>query len=410
MWMRHRPMVDVGLLTALLRDPRAVVALPRPGQYLVESARGALRWLLGLLRTRRGGKPLRVGVQAFTCRVTLQAIGQSGNRAVLHDIDTDYYSAPRGALGDPDVDVLILTHLYGIPHPDYVEIASVCRAKDIILIDDACLTRGSSIDGIEVGTQSDYALHSLGFDKPVSAYAGGELLDNRGDIRETQITEWPEPSAAADKADLVRLLVCEHLSEPQRYRANAMDLLVPWSRPLFWLNARGVLQVSLTKALCAGTRIGAFRPIERTGRRLTRARLGKRPVGRFQRMGPRRRSYALTMIERHARARQIHQRAKRQAEAKIRSKFPDVHIPSPAQKADCSWHRMPVLTADDHQRSALLAWLRSHDIEGSCSWPLDVITGNVTSAGERPQRFPNSLRVAQLMINVPVWSEKIWDF
>jgi dTDP-4-amino-4,6-dideoxygalactose transaminase len=90
------------------------------------SARAGLKWLLTRLRAQRQ-KSLRVGVQALTCQSVLSAILESGNLPIFLDISREHLSSPLSEVSRSSAEVLILTHLSGIPNPDYAGIATECK-------------------------------------------------------------------------------------------------------------------------------------------------------------------------------------------------------------------------------------------------------------------------------------------
>lgn len=120
-------------------------------------------------------KKLKVGIQAFTCHLVVQAILESSNTPVFLDIDSNYFTTLMENIDFDRIDALVLTHLFGIPNPDYFPICEKCRSKNIYLIEDLALTFKSTVNGNEIGREGDAAFSSFGFDKPVSCYQGGML-------------------------------------------------------------------------------------------------------------------------------------------------------------------------------------------------------------------------------------------
>ena len=174
--------------------------------FFFSSGRASLKWVLHLLR-QRSQKPLRVGVQAFTCHVVVQAILESDNMPVFFDITPEYYTTRLHDILFEEIDILLLTHLFGIPNPDYFEICKICKSKEIIVIDDLALTFRASLNGQEIGSAGDAAFYSFGFDKPVSCYEGGLLRVNNAElIRELdlrrQFTQLPQETERRQLDDL----------------------------------------------------------------------------------------------------------------------------------------------------------------------------------------------------------------
>ena len=226
MFTRARPHVDVdALLTHLDACPRERPSTTElTSEFHFSSGRGALKWLLIELR-QRFGQRLLIGVQAFTCEAVVHAIEESGNLATFVDIDLSTYSTSSASIENCPMDVLILTHLFGIPNPDYVEIADICRRRGVILIEDLAQSAGACIDAHQVGSLSDFSIFSFGFDKSISTYRGGMLrLGAREDparwcTRFNRLLAEPEGRGRADLAALY-LLFLE--TDPRRYRIGAV--------------------------------------------------------------------------------------------------------------------------------------------------------------------------------------------
>ena len=190
------------------------------------NARAGLKWLLTRLRAQRQ-KSLRVGVQVLTCPVVLSAILESGNVPVFLDISQEHLSSPLSEVSRSSVEVLILTHLSGIPNPDYADIATECKRRDVLLIEDVAQTWGASVCGAKVGTLGDVTLLSFGFDKPISAFRGGMLWVNESGVLPKLLPELhrdyqalPQEASASAAGDLYRLSLYYALTEPHTYQAS----------------------------------------------------------------------------------------------------------------------------------------------------------------------------------------------
>ena len=186
-------------------------------EFFFSSGRGSLKWLLSNIRELKQ-KFLRVGIQAFTCQVVPQAILESNNIPVFFDISSKYYTTLISNIDFDDIDVL--THLFGIPNPDYFKICKICRKKQIIVIDDLALTFRSSIGGEEIGYASNAAFYSFGFDKPVSCYSGGLLRVNKDsliDQLQDNFDNLPEESNKRQLNDLTKLRVFYELFDKNKY-------------------------------------------------------------------------------------------------------------------------------------------------------------------------------------------------
>src|SRR5262249_25806204 len=77
-----------------------------------------------------------------------------------------------------DPDVLFVIHYLGWPQP-ISELASLCRRRGIILVEDCALSLLSEVDGRPLGTFGDYAIFCLYKTLPVPN--GALLVANRPD-------------------------------------------------------------------------------------------------------------------------------------------------------------------------------------------------------------------------------------
>ena len=143
-----------------------------PSAYFFNSGCAALRFFLQLY-----GKGKKVGIQVFTCSSVLDAIQEEDDEAVFLDIDSTYYTSTYEFV-EPKIqliDILVLTHLFGIPNPDYIAIKELCRRRGVVLIDDLCQTYHAKIGGVFLEDLSDNYFYSFFYDKPISSLNGGML-------------------------------------------------------------------------------------------------------------------------------------------------------------------------------------------------------------------------------------------
>lgn len=172
MIVRARTEIDEPVLENILDGSWGVNFPSMPSTYFFNSGCSALRFFLQLY-----GKGKKVGIQVFTCSTVLGAIHEEGDEAVFLDIDTSYYTSTYKYVESKIklIDILVLTHLFGIPNPDYIAIKELCRKSDVILIDDLCQTYHAKIGGVCLEDMSDNYFYSFFYDKPISSLNGGML-------------------------------------------------------------------------------------------------------------------------------------------------------------------------------------------------------------------------------------------
>lgn len=122
---------------------------------------------------------------ANTFIATASAIAFTGARPILVDIDPHTYNIDVGAIEQAitgRTKALIPVHLYGQP-ADMDPIMELARARDLIVIEDACQAHGALYKGRRVGSIGDVACFSFYPAKNLGACGdGGMLVTNHEDI------------------------------------------------------------------------------------------------------------------------------------------------------------------------------------------------------------------------------------
>ncbi len=150
-------------------------------EFFFSSGRAALKFLLIWL-SREKSRQVIIGMQAFNCKVVLDAALEANCKVVLSDIGLKCFSitlnSVKKMVHQKKIDVLILTHYQGIPNEEYEQIISYCKKKHVWVIEDVSQSYGSSTNGFEIGTLGNVALNSFAFDKPFTCMFGGSLKFN----------------------------------------------------------------------------------------------------------------------------------------------------------------------------------------------------------------------------------------
>lgn len=148
-----------------------------PENYLFfNSGRGAIKWLLSQLRFLMG-KKLSVGMPCYSCHVVFQSVYESKNEAILLDINPLYFSS-TGKLNEQimNLDVLIWINHFGFKYNSLLKEIRT-RYPDLIIVEDC--TQVDLRDYLKINKQecnSDYAVFSFNFEKPIIAGGGGLLV------------------------------------------------------------------------------------------------------------------------------------------------------------------------------------------------------------------------------------------
>lgn len=139
--------------------------------------------LLLILKSLTKQSRLRVGVQAFTCHTILEAIKKAGCEFFFLDVNDNYTLDLRMLQAKISaIDVLIVTHTFGIP-ADISKILSI--AKDKIIIEDCAHALFTKFNNRQVGTFGDAAIFSIGYGKYPSIGPGGVTIINNQDLNKS---------------------------------------------------------------------------------------------------------------------------------------------------------------------------------------------------------------------------------
>ncbi|MBR2835377.1 MAG: DegT/DnrJ/EryC1/StrS aminotransferase family protein [Coriobacteriales bacterium] len=96
------------------------------------------------------------------------------------------------AVSETNPQAVLVPHMYGEPVSDFEGIVSLCKDKNIVLIEDAASAMGASA-AYPVGSLSDYCIYSTGYAKPVDAGFGGMLTSEHDPLNwfEDQVRDLP---------------------------------------------------------------------------------------------------------------------------------------------------------------------------------------------------------------------------
>jgi dTDP-4-amino-4,6-dideoxygalactose transaminase len=124
----------------------------------------------------------------FTFVATVSAIGYTGARAVLVDIEPEYFTidpAMIEAAITPRTRAIVPVHLYGQP-ADMDPILEIARRHRLTVIEDAAQAHGAEYHGRRCGSLAEIAAFSFYPGKNLGAYGeGGALTTTRADVAKT---------------------------------------------------------------------------------------------------------------------------------------------------------------------------------------------------------------------------------
>lgn len=145
-----------------------------PHCFALESSRQALMLLLACLELPPGA---RVVVPAYTFYTLPLVVRALGLEPVPAPVDPGSYAIDPDQLAPclQGAAALILIHPFGQVAPAG-EIASLCEAHGVILVEDGSQSTGASLDGVKVGAFGAASTFSLVHGKNLQTFGGGLLV------------------------------------------------------------------------------------------------------------------------------------------------------------------------------------------------------------------------------------------
>jgi len=151
-----------------------------PHALAVSSGTAAIHLALRILGIGKGDDVL---ASTFTFIGSVNAILYQGANPVFIDSDLNSWNLSPTLLENylqkcrQKPKALIVTHLYGMS-ADIEKIASICKAYDIYLIEDAAESLGATYNGKHTGTFGDFGIYSFNGNKILTTSGGGILVSS----------------------------------------------------------------------------------------------------------------------------------------------------------------------------------------------------------------------------------------
>ena len=136
----------------------------------------------------------------MTFAATVNPVVYEGAEPVFIDAEYDTWNMDPVALEKafelyPEVKVVILVHLYGVP-AKIDEIKAICERHGAILIEDAAESLGATYKGVQTGNIGKYNIISFNGNKIITGTTGGMLLTNDKEAAE-KACKWSTQSKEA---------------------------------------------------------------------------------------------------------------------------------------------------------------------------------------------------------------------
>lgn len=149
--------------------------------FLLDSGTSALQLSLMASGVRKGDSVI---VPTVSNPATYAAVYSIGARPIYVDIDWQNLclsSEELTAAIEDDTKAIIVVHLYGML-ADIQNILQIARENDLMVIEDACQSFGSELNGQKSGTFGDFGVFSNAYYKTLSSIDGhGGILVCRGE-------------------------------------------------------------------------------------------------------------------------------------------------------------------------------------------------------------------------------------
>lgn len=135
----------------------------------------------------------RIFCSDMTFDATVNPVVYEGGIPVFIDTERDTWNMDPIALEKafelyPDVRIVVLAHLYGVP-AKIDELKAVCEKHGAIIIEDAAESLGATYKGIQTGTFGEYSCISFNGNKIITGSSGGMLLTDN-ELAIEKVRKW----------------------------------------------------------------------------------------------------------------------------------------------------------------------------------------------------------------------------
>ena len=128
-----------------------------------------------------------------TFGATVNPVVYEGGVPIFIDTEYDTWNMDPVALEKafelyPEVKVVVMVHLYGVP-AKIDELKAICEKHGAVIIEDAAESLGATYKGVQTGTFGDYSAISFNGNKIITGSSGGMLLTDDKDAAE-KVRKW----------------------------------------------------------------------------------------------------------------------------------------------------------------------------------------------------------------------------
>lgn len=136
----------------------------------------------------------------MTFAATLNPVAYENGEAIFIDTEADTWNMDPVALERafelyPDVKLVVVAHLYGVPGKAD-EIRAVCKKHGALIVEDAAESFGATYKGVQTGMFGDFAAISFNGNKIITGSSGGMFLTNSKEDAD-KVRKWSTQSREA---------------------------------------------------------------------------------------------------------------------------------------------------------------------------------------------------------------------
>ena len=167
----------------------------------------------------------KVVLSPYTIADVINMVICAGGVPVFADIDrptTNISAAEVERLMDSSTGAVMVTHLHGIPC-DIEQIAALCQARGVPLIEDVAQAFGAKLKAGYLGTFGDASIFSFGMYKNVTAFYGGFIATPKRDLAESirkEMAPFPNHPLSSLLMKVCQALLTDVATWPPLFRAS----------------------------------------------------------------------------------------------------------------------------------------------------------------------------------------------
>ena len=158
-------------------------------EYVLGVSSGTSAIIISLMMGKYS-KDSEVIIPSIACPAVLSAVSYCNLKPVFVDMEIEYFNMSIESIAQSITEktvAIIGVHSYGIT-ANISEIQKTCNEKNILLIEDCCLSIGNKINNQKIGTFGDISIFSFRNDKIIGGAGGALLFKNKNNFLDAKIS------------------------------------------------------------------------------------------------------------------------------------------------------------------------------------------------------------------------------